>query len=363
MGRMSDLHIEYQHDTMSIENTWFELVTAILEKAEFGKVTAYPPPESLDYDEYSQFQSSPDFSIAYSDKTRTAVELKIYRWHNDWRGHTAQAIEYLNQVIKDGNFSKGILIISWDTGPEEHTIKNLRIPDNIELWDIKKLRSLAAGDKQLENTLEEHIHETQLHFDEYSGYFPDSPYINYLESEVSPKGQELFKKIKKTNAGKPDWNKFEELCCEAIKLLFGKELQSWSKQNRTEDGLHRMDLIGRINVNSNSFWSVIEYDFRTRYVVFEAKNYTNEIKQGEIYTTEKYLFTKALRSVAIIIARNGFDDGAKRAAIGSLREQGKLILLLTMKDLGLMLQRYDQGDAPENLLYDKMDELLMSVGR
>jgi len=49
--------------------------------------------------------------------------------------------------------------------------------------------------------------------------------------------------------------------------------------------------------------------------------------------------------------------------MGALHEQGKLILLLTMNELCTMLERFDQGDATENTLYQKMDDLLMGLGR
>ena len=45
---------------------------------------------------------------------------------------------------------------------------------------------------------------------------------------------------------------------------------------------------------------------------------------GDIYEeTEKYLYEKSLRKVAIIVSRKGADTNAKKAARGSLRESGK----------------------------------------
>ena len=57
----------------------------------------------------------------------------------------------------------------------------------------------------------------------------------------------------------------------------------------------------------------------TRYVLFEFKNYTGEIKQGQILTTEKYLLEKGLRRVAIIITRVGADKNAITMAQGAMR--------------------------------------------
>ena len=107
----------------------------------------------------------------------------------------------------------------------------------------------------------------------------------------------------------------------------------------------------------------LAHDFRTRYIIFEFKNYSKPITQNEIYSTEKYLFTTALRSVAFVIARAGADAGAYRAASGALREAGKLILLLSLQDLCEMLHVSDRAQDPEILLYQKLDELLTTMLR
>ena len=45
-------------------------------------------------------------------------------------------------------------------------------------------------------------------------------------------------------------------------------------------------------------------------MIFEFKNYSDKITQKEVYTTEKYLYSKALRSVGIVVVANGYDDNA-----------------------------------------------------
>lgn len=57
-------------------------------------------------------------------------------------------------------------------------------------------------------------------------------------------------------------------------------------------------------------------------MIFEFKNYSEPITQKEIYTTEKYLYAKALRCVGILIAANGYSENAQWAAKGCLRENG-----------------------------------------
>ena len=103
--------------------------------------------------------------------------------------------------------------------------------------------------------------------------------------------------------------------------------------------------------------------FRSRYIIFEFKNYARKIKQGQIYTTEKYLFLTALRSTAIIISRNGADRNAEAASRGALREHGKLMINLSISDLCKMLELKDNGDDPNTVLLDRLDDMLMRLER
>jgi hypothetical protein len=97
--------------------------------------------------------------------------------------------------------------------------------------------------------------------------------------------------------------------------------------------------------------------------VFEFKNYRERITQNEIYTTEKYLYAAALRSVAIIIARGGDGESAKRTMRGALREQGKLMLCLSLAELCTLLRGRDAGDDPTGLLIEKIDAMLIGIAR
>lgn len=85
--------------------------------------------------------------------------------------------------------------------------------------------------------------------------------------------------------------------------------------------------------------------------------------QKEIYTTEKYLYTAALRSVAIILAHNGASDNAITAAKGALREHGKLILILSTDDLCKMLHGKDNDEIPSDYLADILDYWLIILSR
>jgi hypothetical protein len=160
---------------------------------------------------------------------------------------------------------------------------------------------------------------------------------------------------------------FEKKATECLKYLFEGDLSFGSNQHPTKTGLSRFDLIARVS-SKNEFWSMLVSDFRSRYVVFEFKCYTDKITQGEILTTEKYLYVPALRSTAIIISTNGPDKNAYATACGALRENGKLIINLTVEQICKMLHAKDgtTEDAPSDVegeLFIELDKMLMSIER
>lgn len=163
-------------------------------------------------------------------------------------------------------------------------------------------------------------------------------------------------------SGNPSFSKYEDLCIDILKYLFGDQLSLWKKQTKASADLFRFDLICKIkNDTELEFWNILKRFYDTLYVVFEFKNYTDPITQSEIYTTERYLYAKALRRVAIMITRKGLDTNAEIAQRGVLRENGKLIICLSDIDIIQMIQMKENGDEPCDYLSDYLDKMLVDL--
>lgn len=163
--------------------------------------------------------------------------------------------------------------------------------------------------------------------------------------------------------GQEQFQKYESFCTDILQYILGDYLSLWETQSRTDDGLHRFDLCCKVKSGVNQdFFDTVRQHFNTKYIVFEFKNYSQKITQKEIYTTEKYLYETALRKVAIIISRQGIDDHALQAIKGSLRENGKLILTLSDRDLLKMADVKEKGDRePAEILSEMLDNLLVHL--
>lgn len=173
---------------------------------------------------------------------------------------------------------------------------------------------------------------------------------------------ELIVKLDKCIEGRKGAYKFEDICYEIMKYVLFDDLALWKRQKYSNNNIFRFDLMCRIKDNTNkTIWTMIESFFNSKYIIFEFKNYKDEITQKEVFSTSRYLYNKALRNVAIIIARNGFDENSLWAAKGCLREDGKLILLLSIDDMKKMIEIKKEQQEPTEVLLNKIDELLMCL--
>lgn len=193
---------------------------------------------------------------------------------------------------------------------------------------------------------------------------PNTQLLNQQKEALDiPKTQGELLKEHISNWNNSDGNtKYEDLCYETLKYLFDNELSLWHRQQTSNAELYRFDLICKIKDGDVSgLWSTIFQCFNSKYIVFEFKNYADKITQKEIYTTDKYLYLKALRGVAILVSCKGASTNAKKAIRGTLRENGKLILSISNLDLLQMIDIKLNNGIPADYIYSKFDELLIDL--
>jgi hypothetical protein len=176
------------------------------------------------------------------------------------------------------------------------------------------------------------------------------------------RGTELCQELKGIKRGKVAWAQYERVCADILKYLFPNDLHGWHSQKRTDDGLNRFDFVCRIRPTTE-FWKFVLDHLDSRYVLFEFKNYSGKIKQGQILTTEKYLLERGLRRVAIIFTRAGSEPHAIAMTQGAMREHGKLMLIVNDEKVCEMLQMKERGEDPTDCLFELADDFLLSLPR
>jgi hypothetical protein len=294
---------------------------------------------------------------------RAVVEIKLFRTRIVPRSSVINAIAQLEAMKRLVVADSGLLIISSFLAiPISELGKN-------EIWDMKKLGERVARYPEMVAQFEELSRELSSPLPPSD--FDLSAYVTLGEASLEPyvpitepteEGARLASELQAIASGKKGARAFETAGLKALQYIFRDDLSNWSPQKVTDGGISRYDVIARIS-SAHDFWQSILKFFHSWYVVFEFKNHAELIKQGQIYTTEKYLFAGARRLTAFIVSRNGADKNALAATRGAVRESGKLIVNLSLEDIYKMLQMKDNGDDPNSLLFDTLDEMLMKLER
>lgn len=233
------------------------------------------------------------------------------------------------------------------------------IEDNykIQVFDIANILYTVIKNKELVKEL------SALVSFSLDTVVPEKPKLDIkIKKNVKKnKTPNYIKELHNLESGIKNAKKYENLLERIIKDIFISELELFYAQNRTEDGINIFDMICKIKNTEDEFFTTLERFFNSKYILFEFKNYSEKIKQGEICTTEKYLYGTALRNVAIIITRKGIDTNGDKLVKGILRETGKLMLVLNDDDVIKMIELYDNGDKASDVLMKKLDKMLVTL--
>ena len=187
---------------------------------------------------------------------------------------------------------------------------------------------------------------------------------NLKEEATTNQAINFIDELQNLSPGNDDKNaqKYQDLCVKIIKFLFETEFTRVSEQDNTEDKMFRRDLLCGIK-GTSEFWKILIQHYNSRFIVFEFKNYKEEIDQNLVYITGKYLYNAALRNVAIMISRKGFSHNAHNLSIGMLTGEGKLIIDLNDNDIITMLRMKADEQDPSDYLLNKLEDFLMSISK
>lgn len=170
-------------------------------------------------------------------------------------------------------------------------------------------------------------------------------------------GAKIIAELDQSKPGREHHRKFEQIGEKAVRQLLTDQVQRWSVPVLVEDGLNRPTLIVRL-MPRHDVWTALSEEFGSRYMCVGFINDADPAGQGDVLSAARHLHPKARRSIGILIARNGFDPGARRAAVEMLREHGKLLLLVSLQDLRELLMARDSGDEYHDFFHERASELM-----
>lgn len=300
-----------------------------------------------------------EIDILYGVKgDATTVEVKYYRFGSHPGLETLfRAFQHAQFIQKEAGVQRCMLVVSCLLRGIEDLLAK-QFPD-ILVWDVRRVLKEASHFPEL---LKDFLLVLEIDSATGTQLIGERDELFSDPQVYSRKGEDLGRLLKAIEPGRPMAGHFEDACIASLKYLFENDLFGWHEQQETVDGLQRRDLVCRVLPNSE-VWRFLMTDLKSRYVIFEFKNYTDQIRQHEIITTERYLYSTALRNVAIIISPKGCNDSAKKLMRGAMREHGKLIVSITVPEIIKMLEAKDQGSDPNIFLFEVVDYFLMTLGR
>lgn len=314
---------------------------------------------------------TPDFLI---ERFGIVGEIKFFSSMRVPRGTVEISVFRMTNVGREVGLPTGVIITTEIDG-----YGRIKLNEHLSIvrWGLPELLYLCRGNQTVKQKLIRFL-KRALPFSSVDSLKPRRPNLGHssFRWELDPNrrsekpeaipvdfdSSDFCQSYRQLGHEKNDARQFETLCVQALQYCLGEHFGKWHPQSRTENGLSVMDLVGRIS-SVHDFWRMIRDEFRSPYVVFEFKWYKEPVGQTQVFTTEKYLFRTALRSVSFLISGSGLTDNANAAARGALREHGKLIVPVTADQLCEMVTLKENGEDPVTVLSDIVDEILMRLER
>ncbi len=172
------------------------------------------------------------------DQVPWAIEVKYYRTARP----QAKLIELAaTRVAINGmamQVSKAMLVVSCAISPSLRMTIEERI--GVVLVDLTNLRIIASGLPELLAQLESLV-ETDPDSSASTYPAPNKPWVgtNNLKKFARPvpdqAGEDLCKRLRAIERGKPGWPAHEEICDEILQYLFSEGLHGWRSQRRPKE--------------------------------------------------------------------------------------------------------------------------------
>lgn len=211
---------------------------------------------------------------------------------------------------------------------------------NVTVWDLTDL-ILFAGEARMREIL--------------------ARYSSLLESESRViSASLLLDRLTSLSPGTADALSFQEWVKDILSYLFVPPLGLPFWESRDEAGRNRRDLIFP-NSTHEGYWRVLSMDYRAPYVTVDAKNHKDPIGKEAILQMSHYLKPYGLGLFGIIVSRNGLSEAGRHAQREHWIGQSKMIVSLTVENIGDMAELKDKGGTPESIIEGLITDFRLSL--
>ena len=218
----------------------------------------------------------------------------------------------------------------------------------IRVWDRKILDSLVNR----------HLDVLRTYFEEYPKAVEELSrrLASKEDQDTQANSKEFTERLANCPTGKEHFSEYENIGIDVIEFLFPEHLGEPKPQSWTLDAKQRMDVLFRNN-RSSRFFDRLFHRFDADSLIVDFKNYGKAIEPAVVFDVKKYA-NKAVGKFILVVSRKGPASSVEAAQLRIYRDSNTIVLVVSDKDLLEMIQRKGQGQNPEDVLEDKLDELL-----
>jgi hypothetical protein len=252
---------------------------------------------------------------------RLIIECKRWPVMNELQ--LKDALAQLQDYLAASGAEQGIIAFP---GYADRNSARHRSHERIDLWDLQKISSQFRAEIEKVDDVY------------FKSVFQNSKARRSVEDD-------LVQQLSECPAGTPGWLQYQKLVGRILAHLFCPPLDRPLYEHSDFSSTNRRDFIFP-NYASDGFWQFLRSRYSADYVVVDAKNAKGKIQKPHILQIANYLKEHGVGRFGMILCREGSDRGA----IATLREQwvlhGKLIIVLTHRDIeDMLLAKAASGDA------------------
>jgi hypothetical protein len=163
-----------------------------------------------------------------------------------------------------------------------------------------------------------------------------------------------------TPPGNVDALDFQKLWFDAAEFLFSPPLGLPQYEVPDDAKRNRRDIIIE-NFADSGFWAVARSEYFARYIVIDAKNYTEAIEKRSVLDVSHYLKKHGCGLFALLATRAGAAPSAMHAIREHWIAEQKMILVLDDEDLKRMLTLREDGADPSVVIRERLRNFIFSM--
>lgn len=160
-----------------------------------------------------------------------------------------------------------------------------------------------------------------------------------------------------------EWRKFQEFCFKLVKTtLEESEFENVETKYEDRTKYEALDASGQRrdilivnnprNSSDSSIWVRLKKEWDCKILIFDAKYYTTDLTDKEIYQMYAYLNKKTGR-LGIILSKEGKYDRTAETAMRRIRDDNYGILIFSNKDITNWIKEYKESGLVQKTFFDK----------